>query len=60
MIDLQGRLVWKEGPRWLGPGQAQVRWPGQDMEGRPVASGSYYLKLRAGRTERTQKITRLR
>ncbi len=60
VIDPLGRLVWKEGPRWIGPGQTQIHWSGQDREGRQVASGSYFLKLRAGQTERKQKITRVR
>lgn len=60
VLDLQGRLIWKEKPRWIGPGQTQILWQGRDQEGREVASGSYFLKVRAGQTERTQRIARVR
>ncbi len=60
VIDPQGRLVWKDGPRWIGPGQAQIRWPGIDQAGRPAAAGAYFLRLKAGGTERQQRIALIR
>jgi hypothetical protein len=51
--DVTGRLV-----RTLegGPG---VSWDGRDGAGRPVAPGTYFVRLETGRSERTGRIVHL-
>jgi len=54
--DVQGRLIWKDGPRGCGPGEREWKWDGCGADGRPVACGSYYCKVRVGADVRTQTI----
>jgi predicted glutamine amidotransferase len=60
VIDPQGRLIREDGPRWYGPGQAQIRWDGRAHDGRRVASGSYFLRVQIGAVERRERITLVR
>jgi uncharacterized delta-60 repeat protein len=55
--DLRGRRVATlvDGPRPAG--EQSVGWRGRDDAGRPVASGTYLLCLRAGGTVHTSKVT---
>ena len=41
-------------------GPHAVQWDGRDAQGRPVASGVYFSRLRAGSYEATQKLTLVR
>jgi hypothetical protein len=41
-------------------GSHTVRWDGRDNQGRPVASGVYFVRLEDGSHVRTAKLTRLR
>jgi len=56
VLDLQGRLVRTllSGPR--AAGEQTVEWDGRDANGRPVASGSYLARLRAGGRTATHKL----
>jgi glucose/arabinose dehydrogenase len=56
LFDLVGRrvCVLDAGPR--GPGAHRIRWNGRDEAGRPVASGLYFARLVAGRSERVRRI----
>jgi hypothetical protein len=57
VLDLQGRLVRTlvSGPQ--AAGEQTVEWDGRDAQGRPVASGSYLARLRAGGQTATHKLT---
>jgi hypothetical protein len=41
-------------------GHRTVRWDGTDQEGRPVTSGVYFLKIRAGDATDTRKMILMR
>ncbi len=47
IVDLQGRLVRRLGPDWLGGG-ARLGWDGLDAHGVRVAAGVYLAKIRRG------------
>jgi hypothetical protein len=57
IFDLAGRLVreLRSGPAAAGPGS--VVWRGRDDEGRTVAAGMYFCRLRTGDGPRTLKLT---
>ncbi|HMB68153.1 MAG TPA: T9SS type A sorting domain-containing protein, partial [bacterium] len=61
VIDVRGRLVVRvlNGERRPAGPQA-VAWEGRDASGSSVASGVYFLRLRAGDDLRTRKVLRLR
>ena len=60
VFDVAGRMVrtLRGGPAEAGPGS--LVWRGRDDEGRAVAAGVYFCRLRAGRDERILKLTLLR
>ena len=41
-------------------GSQEIVWDGRDQEGRPVASGSYSVELKAGTRTRVQRLTHLK
>jgi len=43
-----------------GFGRHQVLWDGQDNEGRPVASGVYFCRLKAGKTGSVRRMALIR
>jgi len=45
IFDVQGRLVRTLVDGQLSAGPGQVRWDGRDLNGRRVASGTYYARL---------------
>jgi hypothetical protein len=47
ILDLQGRMVRRLGPLWLGA-HARVEWDGTADDGRHVAGGSYLARIRRG------------
>jgi hypothetical protein len=61
IFDLSGRLV-----RTLvsqsqdGPAVYEVRWDGIDAQGRPVASGNYFYRLKAADFEQARRMTLLK
>jgi hypothetical protein len=56
IYDIAGRLVWRRDMGLLPPGQHRLNWPGTDRAGRPVASGIYFLSIRAGTRTSYAKI----
>jgi hypothetical protein len=61
VIDVRGRLVARVLAGDLrAAGSHAVSWRGRDAAGRAVASGVYFLRLRAAGEVRTRKVLRLR
>lgn len=48
VFDVHGRLVSRLLDTSLAPGVYDLTWDGTDASGRPIASGIYYARLRAG------------
>lgn len=46
--------------RYLPPGMYTINWDGTDMGGKSTASGVYYLKIKAGTSEDTKKMIKLK
>ena len=60
VYDVLGREVATLVEGYQEAGVHRVRWDGLDKEGRPVASGTYLYRLRAGGFEETKSMTLLR
>ncbi len=60
IYNLLGRSVRLIVHRKVGAGQYRFTWDGCDMDGRPVASGIYLIRARAGRVESVRKFVLLR
>lgn len=60
IFDATGRLVraWDLGGRGVGPGE--VAWDGRNEADKPVSSGVYYVRIRAGNTVETGRLLKLR
>ncbi len=61
LFDPRGRLVRRLGngnPRERG--EHQIVWDGRDEQGRPLPSGVYFYKLKAGGKERSRKAILIR
>ena len=58
--DLKGRLVRTLVDACGNPGVHEVVWDGRADGGEPVASGVYFVRLRAGGEQRTQKVLLVR
>jgi hypothetical protein len=59
VFDVHGRIVM----RWAGVGPVGGRtigWNLRDLKGEPVASGIYWVRLRAGGKEAVRRLVRLR
>jgi hypothetical protein len=56
VLDLRGRLVRTLVDSAQPAGEWSVEWNGRDGHGRPVASGSYLARLRAGGRTATRKL----
>jgi hypothetical protein len=50
VFDVSGRLVARVSIGLRPAGWHQLAWDGRDRNGRPVASGTYFLRLNAGET----------
>jgi hypothetical protein len=58
---VDGRLIRElTGPAFQGEGAVSVTWDGRDSEGTRVASGIYFVKVRAGEEEATTRVTLVR
>jgi photosystem II stability/assembly factor-like uncharacterized protein len=58
---VDGRLVRElAGPTFTGDGAVSVTWDGLDSDGKQVASGVYFVRVKAGGEEATTRITLLR
>ena len=61
VFDISGRLVKRLiQDEFLAAGQVSRRWQGNDEQGRTVASGTYLLRLKAGNSLSTSRITLVR
>jgi hypothetical protein len=60
VYDAAGRRVRTLMRCTAGPGPGEYAWDGTDDAGRNLASGVYFLRLRAGTAERTRKLVIIR
>lgn len=60
VYDLRGREVCALADRVESPGWRRVSWNGMDGQGRPVASGVYLIRLKAGNQVGMAKVVVLR
>jgi hypothetical protein len=60
VYDLTGRLVWRRDLGRLEAGLKGITWDGTDRSGMPVASGVYFVRLRAGSRASVGKLVLLR
>ncbi len=58
--DVQGRAVRTLLSGYLAAGPREVRWDGRDDNGRTLPSGTYFLRLKAGRDSRSSTVTLLK
>ena len=56
LFDLRGRKVRSIALQQYGPGEHALFWDGRDGSGAPVASGTYFAKLRAPDLSAQQRI----
>ena len=56
IYDVDGRKVATLGGAVKHPGSQTLVWTGRDSRGRPVASGVYFLRLRAGDQTLSRKV----
>jgi hypothetical protein len=60
VYDLGGQEIARLFAESAAPGRYEVRWDGSDPFGRPVASGTYFLKLQVDSWSVTKRIVFLR
>jgi len=60
VYDMSGRLVARLFSGEDGPGVRRYRWDGRDEFGRPVPSGVYFYRLRAGKQVLSRKMVLVR
>lgn len=60
VVDVQGRRVRTLTREIFGPGVHEVVWDGTSDAGRPVASGVYFLRSKAGGRVTYQRVVRTR
>jgi hypothetical protein len=60
VFDLRGRLVRTLQNELLTAGEHALEWDGLDDRGRPVASGSYMLRLTAGALVQQERVVLVR
>jgi hypothetical protein len=58
--DMMGRLVKTLANEQLQPGAHQLVWNAKDDAGRPVAAGTYILRIQAGQDVETRKLILLK
>ncbi len=49
IINIRGEIIKKIHKVFSNPGQKTISWDGTDLNARPVSSGIYFYRLRAGR-----------
>ena len=59
IYDITGHLIQRLVSRKLNPGLYCEEWDGRDVQGREVASGVYFLRLKAGDRVLTKKMVLL-
>jgi hypothetical protein len=60
IYDPAGRLVVALAARMLPAGEHVMEWDGNDREGRPAASGVYFLRVRSASEESSLKLVLVR
>ena len=60
LFDIDGRLVKTLVDEEMAPGQYKVVWNGENRSGSTVASGVYFVRLRAASFESTKKMLLIR
>jgi flagellar hook assembly protein FlgD len=60
IYDAAGRAVRSLVDRNMTSGAHQVVWDGRDDAGRPVGSGTYFYRLKAGAFEQSRRMTILK
>ena len=60
LFDISGRLVRTLLDEPMAAGAHQIRWNGLDNQGREVASGLYFYRLKAGAFEQSRRMTLVR
>jgi hypothetical protein len=61
VFDLRGRCVARLlASQTLEPGPHTFEWPGEDDQGRPLASGTYLARVRVGERQAVQKMSLIR
>jgi Peptidase family C25/FlgD Ig-like domain len=60
VYTVTGKLVYERKERGLAPGYHQLAWDGLDLEGQPLANGTYFYRLLASNgTARAMRESRL-
>ena len=60
VFDVHGRLVRTLVDSYLAAGPRTVEWDGRDDRGRPLASGTYYMRLQGGGTYVSRAVSLLK
>ena len=60
VFDVEGRRVATLVDGKMPPGRHRVRWDGTDRNGRPVATGTYFYRLTAGKRYLSRKMLLLK
>ena len=58
VLDLQGRVLQRLEPTWLGP-RGRFVWDARDAQGTRLPAGLYLVRVRRGNDVQTQRITLL-
>ena len=60
VFDVHGRLVRTLVDSYLAAGPRTVEWDGRDDRGRPLGSGTYYMRLQGGGTYVSRAVSLLK
>lgn len=59
VLDVAGREVWRSPEERFGPGRRSLTWEGRRSDGRPLAAGVYFLRVRGPGIAATRGVVRL-
>ncbi|HET7224378.1 MAG TPA: PQQ-dependent sugar dehydrogenase [Candidatus Eisenbacteria bacterium] len=60
IVDVAGRVVWRDPPRRFAAGAWRLPWPAIDRHGRPVEPGVYLARVSVGATRFVRRIVVVR
>jgi hypothetical protein len=60
VYDAEGRLVKRLVDSEYAPGYHRAVWDGIDARGKPVSTGVYFIRMRAGSYDAMKKVTLIR
>ena len=60
IYDIRGRIVWNQTLEHSSAGSFGLRWEGVDNNGRPVTSGIYFYRMKAGKYSQVNKLVMLK